>query len=67
MILSGLPDDGSGVLAVERLRDVPLIEAVDDLDPVDDLAVLNDFQTGPLNDQIVQVPRQAEIQEATGN
>jgi hypothetical protein len=45
------------VLAVERPRDVPLLEAVDDLDPVDHLAVLNDFQTGPLDDQSVQVPR----------
>ena len=52
-----LPDDRSDVLAVELSRDVPLLEAVDDPDTVDHLAVLNDFQAGPLDDQIVQVPR----------
>jgi hypothetical protein len=33
------------MLAVERPRDVPLLEAVDDPDRVDHLDVLNDFQT----------------------
>lgn len=53
------------------LRFVPLFEAVDDLDPVDHLAVPNDFQTGPLDDQIVQVPRRqlldGDLGEAAGN
>mgnify|MGYP001558421382 CR=1 FL=1 len=53
------------------LRFVPLLEAIDDLDPVDHLAVLNDFQAGPLEDQIVQIPRQqpldGDLGEATGN
>ena len=62
MIFSGLPDDCSNVLTVERPRDVPLLETVDDLALVEHPAVLNDSQTGPLDDQIVQVPRQAKIQ-----
>ena len=58
MIFSGLPNDRSDVLAVERRVMFPSLEAIDDLDPVDHLAVLNDFRTGPLDDQIVQVHRQ---------
>lgn len=45
LIFSGPPDDHSDVLAVDRPRDVLLLEAVDDLDRVDHLAVLNDLQT----------------------
>ena len=56
--MSGFPDDRSDVLAPKGLGDVPLLEAVDDLDLIDHLAVLDDFETGPFDDQIIQVPRQ---------
>ena len=56
--MPGFPDDRSDMLAPKGLGDVPLLEAVDDLDLIDHLVVLDDIETGALDDQIVQVPRQ---------
>jgi hypothetical protein len=60
MILSGLPDDRSVVLAVERPRSVPLLEAVDDLDPVDHLGDDQGAHVGPVNRNLPAGGRQSK-------
>jgi len=46
--MSGFPDDRPDVLAPQGLGDVSFREAVDDLDLIDHLAVLDDLEAGPV-------------------
>jgi len=46
--MSGFADDCHYVLSTKGLGDVPLLEAVDDLELIDHLAVLDDLETGPV-------------------
>jgi hypothetical protein len=48
-------DDRPDMFALQRPGKIPRLQTVNDLYPVDDFTVLEDFQAGALDDQVVQV------------
>ena len=50
-----LVDDGSHMLAMKGTGDIPFHHAVDDLHLFYDLTVLDYFQTGALDDQVILI------------
>ena len=50
-----LGDDGPDVLALEGSGDIPFLKAIDDLNLIDDLAILKDFKARALDDQVILI------------
>ena len=46
---SSLVNDGSDMFAIERPGDISLLQTVDDLNLMNDLAILEDLKTGALD------------------